>query len=191
MGLGRWRLPYPPSKALPVFVKLVAAIALTVLLTTSTPASATTPHGVKPAPRVIAEMIRSEALHHQHLADLFAILKRHRDAVLYRAWMAYAATHAPKPTGYGYVDGILVCNGTTLPTCLIVQRESGFNPHARNPRSSAGGLYQMLLGTFRGICPDDEARYGNAANAPVAVQVKCAAILWDHGRGSGAWALTR
>jgi len=88
-------------------------------------------------------------------------------------------------TGGAYVQGIEVCNGRTLPTCGIVRRESGFNPHARNPRSSAWGLYQFLRGTWRGVCPE----YPHGA-ASVAQQVECARRLWNGGRGAGHWRLT-
>jgi hypothetical protein len=94
-----------------------------------------------------------------------------------------AAVHHSSPP---YVDGILVCNGTTLPTCGIVQRESRFQPNARNPRSSAWGLYQFLRGTWNSYCP--EYPHGRAS---VAQQVECARRAWDNGRGSGHWRLTR
>lgn len=92
------------------------------------------------------------------------------------------------PTGGGViVAGIEVCNGADLPTCAIVKRESGFDPTARNPSSSAAGLYQFLDSTFRAVCPSAASTYGSAANAPVTVQVECARILWDGGRGASHW----
>lgn len=99
---------------------------------------------------------------------------------------------ARRTTGYGWVEGIKVCDAWPgdFP-CRIIARESGFNPRARNSRSSAGGLAQMLNGTFGSICPADRARYGNAANAPVAVQARCYRALWAGGRGSAHWRLTR
>ncbi len=97
--------------------------------------------------------------------------------------------HSPGGAGGVTVEGIVVCNGADLPTCAIVRRESGFNPRARNPSSSAAGLYQFLDSTFRGVCPEAASTYGSAANAPVSVQVACARILWDNGRGAGHWAL--
>lgn len=98
-----------------------------------------------------------------------------------------AATPATPSGGGVIVAGIEVCNGADLPTCAIVKRESGFNPTARNPSSSAAGLYQFLDSTFRSVCPAAAASYGSAANAPVSVQVECARILWDGGRGASHW----
>lgn len=89
-------------------------------------------------------------------------------------------------TGGRYVDGIEVCNGTYLPTCRIVERESRFNPNAQNRSSSAWGLYQFLRSTWRSVCP--EYPHGSAT---VEQQVICASRLWDNGQGSGHWRLTR
>ncbi len=122
------------------------------------------------------------------------VKRQQREAEAARIARIYAFAHAIEqhrlarlvPTGYGVVQGIRVCNGTTLPTCGIVQRESRFNPNARNPSSSAWGLYQFLRGTWNGVCP--EYRHGSAS---VAQQVECARRLWNGGRGSGHWRLTR
>lgn len=103
------------------------------------------------------------------------------------------AAELPPCTGPGHskcsVQGIEVCNGRDLPPCYVVQRESNFNPTARNPHSTAGGLFQFLVGTFRSVCPE-HGHYGNAANAPVSVQVECARRLWAGGRGAGHWRQT-
>lgn len=90
-----------------------------------------------------------------------------------------------RATGGRYVDGIEVCNGVDLPPCTVVRRESNFNPNARNPRSTAWGLYQFLRGTWNGVCP--EYRHGSAA---VDQQVECARRLWNGGRGRSHWSLT-
>lgn len=84
-----------------------------------------------------------------------------------------------------HLDGIEVCNGSDLPPCYVVERESRFRPNARNPRSSAWGLYQFLAGTWRSVCP--EYRHGSAT---VAQQVECARRLWDGGRGASHWRAT-
>lgn len=76
-------------------------------------------------------------------------------------------------TGRCYIEGIRVCDGPGLLPHHIVWRESRMNPRARNPHSSAGGYAQLLIGTMRSVCPAEAARYGNAAYAPVAVQVEC------------------
>ncbi len=87
-------------------------------------------------------------------------------------------------SGGRIIDGIEVC-GSWFP-CYIVKRESGFNPRARNPRSTAGGLYQ----TLRFWVPWCGLPYANMAEASVAEQVACAKkIVRTH--GLSPWALTR
>jgi len=95
------------------------------------------------------------------------------------------ATYPPSSHSGQYVDGIEVCNGTTLPSCYIVRRESGFNPRAENPVSSASGLYQFIDGTWA-VC---HTGYGHASYAPVSVQVACARQIWANGAGAGHWGL--
>lgn len=82
-----------------------------------------------------------------------------------------------------------VCDGPGLLPHYIVWRESRMNPRARNPASTAGGYAQMLIGTMRDVCPTEARRYGNAANAPVAVQVECVRRLIAKYRLS-PWSLT-
>lgn len=105
------------------------------------------------------------------------------------------AAELPPCTGPGHqkcsVQGIEVCNGSDLPTCGIVWRESRFNPTARNPRSSAGGLFQHLAAWTRtcGI------PVSNMAHASVSDQVACARYVWNGGRNSNGlgprhWRLT-
>jgi soluble lytic murein transglycosylase-like protein len=97
-----------------------------------------------------------------------------------------ATPPAPQPSGGGrIIGGIEVCNGIDLPTCAIVQRESGFNPTAENPTSTASGLYQFIDGTWR-TCGTG---YGHASSAPVSVQVACARQIWAGGAGASHWNL--
>lgn len=87
--------------------------------------------------------------------------------------------------GARLVQGIPVC-GSWFP-CYIVARESGFNPTARNPRSSAGGLYQFLRFwlPYCGL-----SGYSNFAQVPVVEQVRCAKkVVRQH--GLAPWKLTR
>ena len=51
----------------------------------------------------------------------------------------------------------------------VIQRESGGNPQARNPYSTASGLYQFLLTTWDAL-GFGAAYPGGAATAPVSVQ---------------------
>lgn len=106
------------------------------------------------------------------------------NAYLFNKWMEAAAENA-KRSGGRYVQGVEVCNGSWLPPCHVVHRESRFDPNARNPRSSAWGLYQFLRGTWNSVCP--EFQHGSAT---VAQQAECARRLWDNGRGRSHWALT-
>lgn len=107
----------------------------------------------------------------------------------YARLLAYAAAVAASQChGYGCVQGIRVCDGPGLVPCWIVRRESRFDPRARNRSSSAGGLYQMLTGTFHHVCPAEQGRYGNAANAPVTIQVECSRRLVAQ-QGLRPWAL--
>jgi hypothetical protein len=109
-----------------------------------------------------------------------------------RRWFAWAlakeraAAAAAAASGGTLVQGIVVCNGRDLPTCGIVKRESGFNPRAENPTSTASGLYQFIDGTWR-TCGTG---YGHASYAPVSVQVQCARKIWANGAGAGHWRLT-
>mgnify|MGYP001273041455 FL=1 len=105
------------------------------------------------------------------------------NAYWFNRWMEAAAERA-KQTGGSYVQGIEVCNGSSLPPCYVVRRESNFNPNARNPRSTAWGLFQFLRGTWNSVCP--EFPHGSAT---VEQQVECARRLWDNGRGRSPWSL--
>jgi len=64
----------------------------------------------------------------------------------------------------------------------IAKYESGGNPRAQNPHSSASGLFQFVDGTwnnFRG--------YARAMYAPVSVQLEKFYQVWDGGRGAHHW----
>jgi chromosome segregation ATPase len=66
----------------------------------------------------------------------------------------------------------------------IVRCESGGNYRALNPSSGAGGAYQMLPETYRGL----GGRYKAPHLAPKSEQDRLAAKLWNGGRGRGNWA---
>lgn len=90
-----------------------------------------------------------------------------------------AASAAPAVVT-GFVNGY-PCGGD-LPPCYVLRRESGGNPTAQNPRSTASGLWQVLDSTWRGF-----GGYAKARLAPVDVQNAFARQLWDHGRGCSHW----
>jgi hypothetical protein len=66
----------------------------------------------------------------------------------------------------------------------IVMCESGGNYGALNPSSGAGGAYQMLPETYKGL----GGQYAAPHLAPKSEQDRLAAKLWDGGRGRGNWA---
>jgi septal ring factor EnvC (AmiA/AmiB activator) len=65
----------------------------------------------------------------------------------------------------------------------IVMCESGGNYGALNPSSGAGGAYQMLPDTYKGL----GGEYAAPHLAPKSEQDRLAAKLWDGGRGRGNW----
>jgi len=71
----------------------------------------------------------------------------------------------------------------SIPT-YIVMCESGGNYRALNPSSGAGGAYQFLPETYKGL----GGRYKAPHLAPRSEQDKLAAKLWNGGRGRGNWA---
>ena len=73
-------------------------------------------------------------------------------------------------------------NGSCAIPAYICARESGFDPTAQNPTSTASGKYQALDTTWSGY-----AGYAHAKDAPEAVQDQWAAELWNGGRGCSHW----
>ena len=69
----------------------------------------------------------------------------------------------------------------------VVMCESGGNYHAVNPKSGAGGAYQFLPETYKGL----GGRYAAPQLAPKSEQDQLAAKLWAGGRGAGNWACAR
>lgn len=80
----------------------------------------------------------------------------------------------------GTVNGY-PCGGS-LPPCYVLARESGGNPTARNPRSTASGLWQFLDSTWAGY-----AGYARAYLAPPSVQNEKARLVWANGAGCRHW----
>ena len=69
----------------------------------------------------------------------------------------------------------------------VARCESGLDPNAENPRSSASGLFQFIDSTWRsatGLAPP-------ASAYSVATQVDAFYDLWENGRGAGHWAPSR
>ena len=95
-----------------------------------------------------------------------------------------SSSRAPAPSGGNVSARPGICGGD-LPPCYVVDRESGFDPTAQNPSSSASGLYQFIDSTWRS-CPYSGG-YAKASHAPVSVQAQCARWLYAGGAGAGHW----
>jgi muramidase (phage lysozyme) len=65
--------------------------------------------------------------------------------------------------------------------------ESGGNYGAVNPSSGAGGAYQMLPSTYKGL----GGQFASPNVAPKWEQDKLAAKLWAGGKGAGNWACAK
>ena len=130
------------------------------------------PAAAEPAPPAVdwPAVIERQKAERAWWAEVVAQQRRARD---WNRLLAHLAAQQRATTGRCYIEGVRVCDGPGLLPFHIVWRESRMNPRARNPRSTAGGYAQMLIGTMRSVCPAEAARYGNAAYAPVAVQVEC------------------
>lgn len=95
------------------------------------------------------------------------------------------ARSAPRVMGQGTptvgeVNGY-PCGGG-LPPCRVLACESGGSPTARNPRSSASGLWQVIRSTWASF-----GGYPEAYMAPWEVQNEKARLLWAGGRGAFHW----
>lgn len=78
-------------------------------------------------------------------------------------------SHAKVP-----LSGIAAC---------IAKYESGGNPRAQNPRSSASGLYGFIDSTWRAVT----GLPGHAKDYSVEVQTRAFYKLWDGGKNSSQW----
>lgn len=90
----------------------------------------------------------------------------------------FVPTYAGNPAGQ--VNGY-PCGGD-LPPCHVLARESGGNPLADNPISTACGLWQFLTGTWNSF-----GGYPTACHAPPEVQNEKARLVWDGGNGCSHW----
>lgn len=73
--------------------------------------------------------------------------------------------------------------GGDLPPCYVLARESGGDPRAQNPISTASGLWQFLDTTWNGF-----DGYQHAREAPISVQNEKAREVWADGAGASHWA---
>lgn len=66
----------------------------------------------------------------------------------------------------------------------VISHESGWNPRAQNPSSSASGLGQMIDGTWRAYRPAAAAGYAHMKDAPVSMQADATARYMGQRYGS-------
>lgn len=119
-------------------------------------------------------VLRAEARYRDYLAKARAIRPR---------WIP-PPRPAPRARAYSvYVPTSTSCGGP-LPPCYVLARESGGNPRAQNPHSSASGLWQFVDGTWAGY-----GGYAHAKDAPITVQNARAAQVWAGGAGASNWAV--
>lgn len=153
-----------------------ALVALTVTLTLAACSPYDTPAAAAPAPPAACDRACWTAViarQHAERAWWAEVVATQRRTAAWNRLLAHLEAQRRATTGHCYIEGIRVCDGPGLLPHHIVWRESRMNPRARNPHSTAGGFAQLLIGTMRSVCPVEAARYGNAANAPVSVQVEC------------------
>jgi hypothetical protein len=70
----------------------------------------------------------------------------------------------------------------------IVRKESAWNPSAKNPKSTASGLFQMIDGTWRAYRPPNGAPYATARQAPPSIQAMAGMNYFGGRYGSPAGA---
>lgn len=87
---------------------------------------------------------------------------------------------SPDPS-YDSGGGSGRCGGN-LPPCSVMECESGGDPTAQNPNSSASGKWQVIDSTW-----NNYGGYPSAASAPESVQDAFAAQLYAGGAGRGHW----
>lgn len=108
--------------------------------------------------------------------DVLRLIASEKPAVRARRAPTRHAVEAP-----GSVNGY-PC-GADLPPCRVLRCESGGDPTAENPTSTASGLWQILDGTWSRF-----GGYQRAKFAPPAIQNAKARLIWANGRGRSAWA---
>lgn len=76
--------------------------------------------------------------------------------------------------------------GGSLPSCRVLMCESGGDPRAENPTSTASGRWQVLDSTWMGTTAGRSSGYTHASYAPVSVQDAVAREVYAKG-GAGQW----
>lgn len=102
-------------------------------------------------------------------------------------WPAYVRRFGGGGTAPAPVTSGGTSNLGSLPAVFqrIVQCESGGNPRAQNPTSSASGLFQFIDGTWANF-----GGYAHAKDAPVSVQIAKAEQVYA-ARGTQPWNASR
>ncbi len=88
-----------------------------------------------------------------------------------------------------YIIYVASAEGVDVSMALaIAKAESGFNPNAENPKSTASGVYQFLDGTFKAYCINKFKMTDTMEdkNHP-AIQVNCAIDMLREKNGYKHW----
>lgn len=168
-----------------IIIPAFLCIALPILAIDTPGQKATTPPVV--AQDSIERVVRPSREHHRQalkieqirLASAYADRKKARELSRQAALRAPRARSRPvraaaTSRSHAAPGGIAAC---------IAKYESGGNPRAENPSSSASGLYQFIDSTWRSVT----GRSDRASDAPVSVQTAAFYELWDGGRGARHW----
>ena len=122
-----------------------------------------------------ASLARARAAQQASLSTLRSRMAGWQEQVR-RLQAATGAPGSPAGTVNQWFDGFAIPKA-------IVMCESGGNYGALNPSSGAGGAYQMLPETYKGL----GGKYKAPHLAPKSEQDRLAAKLWADGQGRGNW----
>lgn len=141
--------------------------------------------------RLTHAVLFTEWVEHIAAQDQAAALARAHNAVARAAQVGVSrptTRSSVSVNGTGSVNGY-PCGGN-LPPCYVLNRESHGTPTAENSRSTAAGLWQMLIGTSNNVAramgrPDLVGV--PASHWSPADQTAGAAVLWANGDGCSNW----
>ena len=130
---------------------------------------------------------RASTITRRQLARLGAMraCAKRLDRDAYKRMRGFWDRRSDKWAFHRHIDQITPYGKWAIPE-YIVMRESGGDPCAKNPSSTAAGYYQFLSSTWAA----HGGTGGTAMCAPAWHQHEVAARAWDGGNGASHWALT-